>query len=560
MKPEKNISKKTIYVDVDEEITGLIDKILSAKESVIALVVPRRSGMFTSLVNMKLLKRSADQNGKQVVLVTSSQSVVPLAGVAGLYVASNLSSKPYVPSAQKYSEKTQNISESSVEINNQPKVEDLPETSEPEKVESLEVDNLPKTNEETPAKKPKKIKKDKHLAKLKVPNFNKFRLGLVLTTLAVAGVLVFSYWALAVAPKATVTVKGDNQTKNIAFSFVANTESQKSDLEAKDLPSIKKESKKTETQSVPATGQKDKGNKASGNVTLQNCSDNDVNVPAGTGISSGGLTFIIQSDVALGAGNFTSSGVCKSSSPSKKVSVIAQNAGDNYNLSSRSYTVSNFSGVKATGDNMTGGTTQIVKVVSATDIETAKSKIVDSKSVVIEELKIALRADGYSAIADTIVVNDGEFIPAPAVGTESDQVSVTVNRSYSLIGVKTNELIKLIEKLTYDAGVDKAKQAILDNGLSTAVIQTTKLNNATATVSVTTKVVAGPQINQDELKKEIAGKKRGEAEKLISARPGISEVRIDTSPAWNSKVPTKLEKINLVIEGAGQNNGSDQKP
>src|ERR1700749_4383407 len=89
--------KETLYVDVDDEITAIIDKVGSAKGKVVALVLPKRCPVLQSVVNMKLLKRTADKAGKNLVLVTSEAGLMPLAGSVGLYVASSPSSKPSIP-------------------------------------------------------------------------------------------------------------------------------------------------------------------------------------------------------------------------------------------------------------------------------------------------------------------------------------------------------------------------------------------------------------------------------------------------------------------------------
>ena len=90
-------SKDTIYVDVDDEITTIIDKVRSSSARVLALVLPKRASVFQSIVNMKLLKRSADEAKKHVVLITTEAGLMPLAGSVGLYVAATPSSKPEVP-------------------------------------------------------------------------------------------------------------------------------------------------------------------------------------------------------------------------------------------------------------------------------------------------------------------------------------------------------------------------------------------------------------------------------------------------------------------------------
>jgi hypothetical protein len=75
--------KDTIYIDAEDEITSIIDKVESAKEKIVALVLPKRSSTLQSIVNMRLLKRSAESAGKSVVLITSESALMPLAGAAG---------------------------------------------------------------------------------------------------------------------------------------------------------------------------------------------------------------------------------------------------------------------------------------------------------------------------------------------------------------------------------------------------------------------------------------------------------------------------------------------
>src|SRR5258706_15078196 len=89
--------KDVIYVDVDDEITGIIDKVENSPEKVVALVLPKRATSLQSTVNMKLLARSAKTAGKNPVLITSEGALLPLAGAAGLHVAKNFQSKPEIP-------------------------------------------------------------------------------------------------------------------------------------------------------------------------------------------------------------------------------------------------------------------------------------------------------------------------------------------------------------------------------------------------------------------------------------------------------------------------------
>src|SRR5271167_1728770 len=91
--------KDTIYIDIDDEITSIIDKVRSAQHRIVALVLPKRATMLQSSVNMKLLKKAAEDGKKRLVLITSEAGLLPLAGSIGLHVAKTLQSKPEIPDA-----------------------------------------------------------------------------------------------------------------------------------------------------------------------------------------------------------------------------------------------------------------------------------------------------------------------------------------------------------------------------------------------------------------------------------------------------------------------------
>ncbi|HSX53017.1 MAG TPA: hypothetical protein VLF90_01450, partial [Patescibacteria group bacterium] len=90
-------TKSTIYIDVDDEITSIIEKVGDSKHKIVALVLPKRAAVLQSIVNMKLLKRTGDADKKRVVLITSEAGLLPLAGAVGLHVAKTLQSKPAIP-------------------------------------------------------------------------------------------------------------------------------------------------------------------------------------------------------------------------------------------------------------------------------------------------------------------------------------------------------------------------------------------------------------------------------------------------------------------------------
>jgi hypothetical protein len=80
------MSHKTIYIDVDEEITSIIDRIRKAQVSEIIVVVPKQALLIQSLVNLKLLKKEADRRKKRIMIVTQDRIGKKLIEKAGILV------------------------------------------------------------------------------------------------------------------------------------------------------------------------------------------------------------------------------------------------------------------------------------------------------------------------------------------------------------------------------------------------------------------------------------------------------------------------------------------
>lgn len=74
------------YIEADEEITKVIRRMKHSEKEGIVFVVPRGSTIGQSLINLKLLKRSAKETGKQIALVSSDTVTKNLADKLSLQV------------------------------------------------------------------------------------------------------------------------------------------------------------------------------------------------------------------------------------------------------------------------------------------------------------------------------------------------------------------------------------------------------------------------------------------------------------------------------------------
>ena len=136
---------------------------------------------------------------------------------------------------------------------------------------------------------------------------------------------------------------------------------------------------------------------------------------------------------------------------------------------------------------------------------------------------------------------------SPNVGDESGEVNVTVTVTYEQYGVKRDDVTKLIEA---DATrqIDTSNQQVQDSGIDSATLRVTSSQGDTVKFQVQSIAQAGPLFDIEAIKKEIAGKKRGETTSIIMGRPGVKDVEIDYSPFWVFSTPRSADKINIMFE------------
>jgi len=570
--------KETIYVDVDDEITAIIDKVTAAKGKVIALVLPKRCAVLQSVVNMKLLKRTAESSGKNLVLVTSEAGLMPLAGAIGMFVASSPTSKPAVPDAPDVpSNEPEDIDEplNVVDGNAGEGDEDFDTDASAEKSigelaaagaagklaaddidESIELGDDDEDNGEATEALAAKTPKAKKNKDLKVPNFNRFRMLIVLGIIALIILIGGLIFALTVLPKATVTIHTDTSDISTNLGLALSTTATSLDPVNDVVPATSQSKTTMQSETVPATGQQNNGQKATGTVTVTNCTTNnsEVTMPAGSTISSGNNTYVLDSTVDLLFSGVHGNKPCQSGGvASTNVNITALNAGSASNTSSQntSFTSSSEGNNVEISGGASGGTDNIITVVQQSDITNATNKAnAASTGNIKQELEQAIEGRGLMPIPVTYLAGSPQTSSNVPVGTQASSVTVTVTNTYTMMGVQKSDLQTLVDN-NVNGQIDKGKQVILSDGVATA--QFGEANQGTPTnaqVAMTAISVAGPQINTTTLKKQLGGMEAGSAENYIKQTPGVTSVTVKLSPFWVTSVPKNTSKVTINLEKA----------
>lgn len=553
--------KDTIYLDVEDEITGVIDKVESAKEKIVALVLPKRATTFQSIVNMRLLKRSADKAGKNIVLITGEAALLPLAGAAGLHVAKDLHSAPAIPDSPSAGEKTAEHEEETAELDDETEGKDakldyhraIGELAAVHAIdEAIDLDN--DEAKDAPVK-PTKAAKDK---KLKVPNFDRFRLMMFGGIGALILLILFIILAIFVLPKATITVDTASTPASANLTLNADPSAKALD-ETKDvIPASLKTSDQTTTQQVQATGQQNNGDKAKGSVTMTTCVTSPgqlTSVPAGTGVSSNGLTYITQQSAS-----FNFSGACGSGFKfqSNSVDIIAQQPGSKYNSSLSSATVSGYSNISASG-SASGGTDNNVTILSQADVDKAKQKITSADSDNFsKKFQQDLNNQGLYVISSTLKINDPAVTASPGVGQPASTSNVTTKITYTVLTVQKSDLRKAVTD-ELNKQIDKAKQKLAEGDVLKGVSVTVQSQPSpnSAVLAISKEAAAIPIIKEAAIKAQVKGKKSGQVKEILTAYPGVKDVNVDFSPFWVSKVPKNDGKIKIILQPVKDTSNGD---
>ncbi|HEX6416050.1 MAG TPA: hypothetical protein VFZ62_00830 [Candidatus Saccharimonadales bacterium] len=556
------MNKDVIYIDVEDDITAIIGKVKDAKEKIVALVPPKRIGVLQSAVNLRLLARAAGQNDKRLVLISNNSALLALASAAKIPVAKNLQSKPELAEipALDVDDGEDVIDGASLPVGELAKTADRPAAAA--SIADMDIDDVMKGSDKPLAKAappaagqlpPKPRSKNGP----KVPNFNKFRKKMVLIIGGGVLLLAFLIWAIFFAPRATVviTARTTDSSMNASVSLIDQAATK---LSSATIKTVSKTMKKDASVSFDATGTKDVGEKAKGQVYFENCETPTAqSIPAGTAITANGQNYVTLETASVpgGSGGF---GGCSSPGRSAAVGIQASDIGDSYNTPSGTrFSVSghaNNSSVqyfRATASSeISGGSKKQVKVVTDADIQQAVDKL---KSQGGEEAKkqLAEQFDDDVAVLDqTFKADQSGVKPEPAVGAEAPdgKAKLTGSITYVMAGADRDEIARYLDEYFKKRLEGKDDQRVYEDGAKKATLTDIKASDDGFTANLTATAKIGPKINDDEIKNVAKGKRYGEIQSSIEEISGVEDVDIKYWPFWVSVTPDDTSRISVEFK------------
>jgi hypothetical protein len=552
---EKLGGRDTVYIDTDDDVTSIIEKVKESDSSVLALVPPKRVGVLQSVVNLKLLQRAAKSSRKKIEIITTDAALVALAAGLRIPVAKNLTTQAELPAPLDFDD-----TDSDVINGDELAIGDLARVAEKSAnardsdedkeisaaVAAIETDDKIKNDLDAdgePDDAPEEPRKSKKPPKAKrVPNFDSFRKKLLIFgTLGVA-LIVFLVWAIVFAPHGTITIAAETTPKNIEVVALLRPNAATNIAEKIVQPTIK-QIKKTETIDFTATGSKDVGEKAKGDVNIYvRSASAPMTLSAGTTFASNGLQFTLDQAVTV-SGNVNACSIISGAIYcSASASITASAIGSSYNIDSNTeFTIAGKGGTAyaVAKNDFTGGAKETVKVVQQSDLDLATEKLKNQgdQNKIKDDLKAQMGDDGI-VLEDSFAANYGTISSKPGVDevVTSGNGTATMEITYTLIGITKTDLKNLIGTQLGDL----ENQKVYNDGVSGAKFKNFTDNGGNKySITINTTAQIGPDLDtrKNQIKEQAVGKRSGEIAQDIESIPGVSSVQVKFSPFWVSTAP-----------------------
>ena len=543
------MKRKAIYLDINADLAIALNKLQQNDADEMVLVIPRGSVLFNSVVNLKILQSNIPPE-KSLAIVTMDKTGQALANQVGLKVYKNITAKDGGTDdsdnfmAQSVDIKTDIESEPKLELEHEPKIE-------------TDLINLQASKPKIDFKYRRKLPIStlgNIRQKLDSPSLAKpivlGRSGLLAVFIALAfmvlgGVIYF------VLPRATIDLDIKSEPFVHQFKLVL---ADKEDLNTAGQNVFKGrfiEVTKELIKTFPATGFENKGNPASGFITIYNYTKTIKGlIPETRFVSPDGLVFRIKEEVLISPATVSSSG---SLVPGRsKMKAVADTGGIEGNLPvDVKFTVP---GLGSTGvdlvfakstDPFTGGTDDKVKIVSQEDIELARESI--SKNVFLNtELELIELVGKSEELVVPLIQNDViDSIPSVAAGAKREAFDLKIQvRSWTLLPDK-NQLGDIISNTVNN--IIPSNKSLTPQTLkgSRVVMDNADFLMHTIDFSVEIDGLITSKLNKSEISGSISNRLPSDAAKMLESIPEIISHEIVVWPFWVKRLPVLENNIKI---------------
>lgn len=569
--------EEILYLEADEEITSVVDKIKGLDAKSIGLVAPKGATIVQSVVSLKLLKKEAETLGREIAIITSDDVGRSLASRVGLPVfADTKSSKPLdikqaeVPdvrevieidmgsgekenlpegfevhrydqgSVGKEKEDVKGLSPSGQISANSDRLK-LDEkdsgftkrsVSSEEKLERVEREPL----------KPSVLDSKKIVGKTGRTKKKKWKIAALLLGLIMAIILADLVFAKV---KVDVALPAEELKKDVAVTVERDRPAP--DLEAGVIPGTQIQKEEEFSQVFYSTEEKDAGKKAVGKLTFKNESGLDESIEAGTTVvSSSGLEFVLQTSITVPKASLNSAGDKVLGQISGTVE--AKSPGDNYNMpASTSYSVYGKPKISVSGGT-SGGVTKKVRIVSDSDITNAEEELKEGAKTKLME-SIDQDKGEKSIIEDAYRIEVISFATTKNANDEAAEFKATARIRMTTLAYDQEQLKQVaLEQIKKGLGEGEGILATQEDKFEIS-LDSSDINIGKMQLNVAVLTHIGPEVDLTNLSSAWRLKTLSQIKKQASEIPGAQIKEVSVWPKYALPIsPILKDRIIINLE------------
>ncbi len=484
-----------LHLSADDDLASLRERLRRTRAQTVILIVPNDVIVLRNAVNVRLMRRYADQMAMELVIVSRDRATEQLARRQGFAVYSAL--------------------------------EKIPARS----LGGLSKDKLAGVPSLPP------VPAYRHVA----------RLGCWVVALAVvaAAVIVLGLLAAFLAPTAIITIVPATEPVKITLNLLASPQIRVIDSAQGQFPAKPVQILIEDTGQVETTGQKRVPDAtARGNVVFANRSQSAVTIPKGTTVSTAsgqGLRFRTDEEATLGAG----------ASSSARVPITAVQPGPLGNVKAGTINIVEGTLTFQVGvlndEDISGGTEKQIRYVTQRDrnnLRDAITKKIQTNSY--NELRKAIQPDDILA-AETLSLAVNEAIFDKAIDAEGSFLTGKVRATVSGLVLNGADLKSMV------AG-QLGKQVnpgfvVLPQGVTYGAPANVKFSDGIVSLQIVATARSQAKISVQETQQLAAGKTIDSALQALAQMPLAGPPQIELERAFFGRLPMLTSHITVIVNG-----------
>jgi hypothetical protein len=559
---------KQIYLEPDEEITSVIEKIGAEGDGSIALVVPKNSSLFQSLVNLKLLAKEAKNLQKEVVIISGNKIGMRLAKQVGVPTYASLgaiANSPQQPVKSIVAEEPATVDTTidgvpvrqynpnrPVTTETTPVAEDVEDELEPpSEQEAIEVEDkvitvtTPSSDESTDEKQPDAEEQPKEADDSSLPPIvtrvgaprasEPFKFPWKAALIALGLLLILTIVTFFLLPKATVTVVLPAEPVSDTLLLAVQTETGEGAVKGSVVTS-----EQSSSTTITATGKKDIGSKATGTISITNKyrdgsgAGKDQTFAAGTKATdvSTKKVFTLNNSVTVSRVTFNPN----NGQPiydTKTVKVTAVEPGESYNIPKSSFTLAGAldNTVIESTEAFSGGLTKQITVLSQQDLDTA---VAAAKAELETKARadLAEKAKGLLILPDAVWQTVKEQTTDKKVDEEAQSVNLTLKIEFASLAFE-KKLVDDQFKTKLSSTLTETQELVFEDGKEPTITTKSITDDKTKlTIEVAGSGYKVEKIDKATIARSVKNKSVDSAKNSIVETYKADSVEISISPNW----------------------------